>query len=347
MASSATNRYRVETNETAHEARSVLYHLVDEMDGLRATVAPFAGAEIASIQTRTPGGWLEILDRAEDYSKCDRWRGRAPWLWPAVGRSYSPVKLQRALETGDELTEFEWDHAGKTYPMPIHGFVMNREWKVLEARSDENAASMQCSFEDDEQTRCCFPFRFRLQITFYLSDGLLRAIFRIEAHKENVTPMPFCIGNHITIRAPLTERGRFEDVRIFAPVRRVHHVTNLGLVENCAEMSFREGIPLSDARLHNLIVGYFAREQATVRVVDPSGMEIEIGQRELDTTPASKTPTDALYFVFYANLRNRFFCPEPWLGLPNALNSGHPIILLSASEVFEWEMTVRVVKPTP
>src|SRR5690242_10579238 len=100
MSSTTSNRYRIETYTAARGAGGNLHRLTDSEAGLSFSVAPFAGAEIASIQTRLNGEWLEILERAEDFAPCDRWQGRAPWLWPAVGRSYSAKKLEDALRTG-------------------------------------------------------------------------------------------------------------------------------------------------------------------------------------------------------------------------------------------------------
>jgi galactose mutarotase-like enzyme len=342
MSSTTSHRYRIETYSAIRGAAGNLYRLCDNEAGVRFSVAPFAGAEIASIQTRSNGEWLEILERAEDFTPCDRWRGRAPWLWPVVGRSYSAKKLEDALRTGRLPTEFDWDCEGKIYPMPMHGFAMRRAWIVTTSRTSDEGARVECTLADDEDTRKQYPFGFLANLSFRLSDGIVRAIYRVEAAKSNSAPMPFCAGNHITLRAPLTAAGRFEDVRVFAPVRHVYAVTSLGLVNESAELSFREGILLADSRLHNLVVGHFAPEQASVRVSDPGGLQIEIGQRELVEAGSAKAPSDGFYFVFYASPKHGFFCPEPWLGLPNALNTLRPIVALRPGDHFEWEVTVRI-----
>src|SRR5206468_65722 len=110
-------------------------------------------AEISSIQTRHEGSWLEWLYRADDFSPCDGWRGRAPWLWPAVGRSYAPRKLEKALRTRATPTDYDWEHAAKIYPMPNHGFAMSRAWRVVAARADESGAMVECALSDDAETR--------------------------------------------------------------------------------------------------------------------------------------------------------------------------------------------------
>jgi galactose mutarotase-like enzyme len=340
MPALTTPRYRLETYPASNGATGLLHRLTDEQAGLRAVVAPFAGAEIASLQMRRDSAWIELLDRAEDFTPCPRWRGRAPWLWPAVGRSYAPDKLEHALRKGEPLGELEWQWGGRTFPMPIHGFVMNREWRLVDARVSGDGALVECALTDDDATRQFYPFGFVLRSTCRVFDGLLQASVHVEAAKGNTAPMPFCLGNHISLRLPLSPGAEWGAVRVFAPVRRVYEPTPLGLVGAASELGLREGIELADPRLHNLIVGHFAPDQAVVRVVDPGGIEIEIGQREA-ALDAPRAPSDAFYFVFYALPAQGMFCPEPWLGLPNTLNTGRGVTRLPPGASFHWEMHVR------
>jgi galactose mutarotase-like enzyme len=156
--------------------------------------------------------------------------------------------------------------------------------------------------------------------------------------------MPFCVGNHLTLRAPLTGVGRFEQIRVFAPIRRAHLVTKLGLLGDATELNFREGVSLADARLHDLVVGPFVPGQALVRLIDPSGIELEVSQQELAVNAGRVSP-DQFYFVFYADAGAGLFCPEPWLGLPNSLGTGTAAVGLEPGGIFEWEMAARATLP--
>lgn len=345
MANSSPKRYQRDIKRTATVSSSELVSLTDDDAGLSVSVAPDAGAEIASLRKRSGGEWVELLDRAEDFTPCDRWRGRAPWLWPAVGRSYLLTKLERAANGGPPPSDFEWELGGNTYPMPIHGFAMNRAWKLTGVHTDDSGALAECSLTDDPATRRLYPFGFSNIVSTAICDGVMTSSFRVEAARGNSSPMPFCIGNHITLRTPVRQGGTLGEVHVFAPVRRVYSVTELGLVGAAGEISFREGVSLADPRLHNLIVGHFPPEQANVRIVDSCGWEIDVGHREV-AADRTKAPPDAFFFVFYASAEDQFFCPEPWLGLPNALNSGRGLVRLPAGESFEWQMSVRVVAPT-
>lgn len=319
----------------------MVHRLTDDKAGVQAGIAPSDGAEIASLKIRVKERWIECLDRAMDFRPCDRWQGRAPWLWPAVGRSYTASMLANAQATGEAPSSLAWEHDGRAYPMPIHGFAMRRPWKVACSRVGDDGVELECVSKDDDETRRMYPFAFLLHLTYRLSEGCLRSVFRVEAARGNPSPMPACFGNHITLRAPLTDRGAFDDVRVLAPVRRVHSATALGLLGQSSEISFREGVPLFDNRLHNLILGHFSPDQATVRVVDPCGVMIDVSHRET-THPTPKAPVDAHYFVFYGSREHGFFCPEPWLGLPNALNTRQGCAWIESGDSFGWEMSLRL-----
>ena len=86
--------YRCTTNRTAADGTPTPTVCVeDSAGGLRATIVPQRGAELASLQVRHRGGWVELLHRALDFSPTDEWQGRAPLLWPAVGRNFTPTQL--------------------------------------------------------------------------------------------------------------------------------------------------------------------------------------------------------------------------------------------------------------
>ena len=87
----------------------VLYQIGD--DTLRCCVAPSAGGDLSSLQTRAAapaagegeggeGDWLELLHRAADFSAVPlepfTWQGRAPHLFPAVGRSWTAAQARGA-----------------------------------------------------------------------------------------------------------------------------------------------------------------------------------------------------------------------------------------------------------
>lgn len=85
---------------------------------LRAYIAPAHGADLAGLEVRHGGGWSERLYRGMDYRATDGWTGKAPILWPAVGRNFPP-----AVGSGPRGGGLGWVLHGRVYPIPIHGFA--------------------------------------------------------------------------------------------------------------------------------------------------------------------------------------------------------------------------------
>src|SRR5512146_371901 len=54
---------------------------------LQAYIAPAHGADLAGLEVRRDGRWSELLYRGLDYRPTAGWTGKAPILWPAVGRN--------------------------------------------------------------------------------------------------------------------------------------------------------------------------------------------------------------------------------------------------------------------
>ncbi len=123
----ATPRYSISA-ETTEQGVELLV-LKDAQAGVEAAATPSVGGELGSLRVRVGEEWIESLYRGRDYSPIDGFGGRGPLLWPATGRSFPPDLIER-LEGGERFNDGAWIHDGKRYPMPIHGFVMDREWTV-------------------------------------------------------------------------------------------------------------------------------------------------------------------------------------------------------------------------
>ncbi|MBB3772079.1 galactose mutarotase-like enzyme [Angulomicrobium tetraedrale] len=164
-------------------------------DFLSAEVAPL-GAELVRLVDREGHDLLWNGDPAF-------WSGRAPLLFPIVGRL-----------PGDQLV-----HKGVAYPMAQHGFARRRVF-TLEASSPSSARFVLLP---DEETRKQYPFEFALAVTYTLIDATLT----IEAVVSNpgAEPLPASFGFHPAFRWPLPYEGARADHRLVfekAEVEPVH-----------------------------------------------------------------------------------------------------------------------------
>ena len=278
---------------------------IDGGDGLRATISPAHGGELASLEIEIEGEWHELVYRARDYSQSEKWRGKAPFLWPAVGPTLDPADGSRGYRIGERF-----------FPMPGHGFVRDRAWRLLERGSDFTRLAVS----SDAETREYYPFDFELAVEYRLVNGGLLIRYTVRADQENEDRMPFAIGNHVTFRAPLLGVGAAGSLRFRTDLPQQ-------LIRNDDRTFSGRVVPSPFLGEH--AVSSLPRRQAVslggrtgpaeLAVIDPSGLVITLRHE------ASAEPTEpAIRFNLWADTGEGFFSPEPWLGTQNALNNGVP-----------------------
>lgn len=151
---------------------------------LTATIDPL-GAELVSLRDARGGEWMSDGDPAY-------WTGRAPLLFPIVG------KLDGGVYHLD----------GEEYALPQHGFARRREFVLAERASDRALFRLT----DDEGTRTVYPFDFALDAAFTL-DGATLAM-EITVTNRSAVPMPASFGFHPAFAWPLPGSGAKEAHRI-------------------------------------------------------------------------------------------------------------------------------------
>lgn len=170
---------------------------------LTATINPL-GAELWSL---CDGAGRELMTDADPRW----WTGRAPILFPFVGR----CRDDRYRLNGHE------------YPMPQHGFARRKPFALLE-HSETRAAFR---LEADAETRLVYPFEFSLEIVFDLDGGRLTISARVA--NEGDTAMPFSFGFHPAFAWPLPYGAAASNHRILfdrpepSPLRTVDRATGL------------------------------------------------------------------------------------------------------------------------
>ena len=144
---------------------------------LELSVAP-RGAEMQSLRSAAGDDYLWNGDGAF-------WTGRAPVLFPIVGRSPGDI-----VATGSHSA-----------PMGQHGFARRSTFALVE----ETATSCHHVLTATDDTRAVYPFDFALHV-FHRIDG---STVHCDARVENAgdAPMPFGLGFHPAFRWPLPGAG--------------------------------------------------------------------------------------------------------------------------------------------
>jgi galactose mutarotase-like enzyme len=133
------------------------------------------------------------------------WRGRAPLLFPIVGRV-----------PNDEIVV-----EGQRYPMRQHGLARITQFALVETKAE------QCLYRlaSSEATRAVYPFDFLLDVRYALEASTLAITATVT--NTGTRAMPVSFGFHPAFRWPLpggsarSEHGLEFDVPEPAPVRRL------------------------------------------------------------------------------------------------------------------------------
>lgn len=334
---------RVFREETEIGGNRVIF-LTEEDRGIRLGIAPQAGGEISSFQYRWEGDWLELIYRANQFEPInDIWRGRAPWLFPAVGRNFTERQLEQLKRLGGDERVGSYLFQGQEYQIPCHGFVMGREWEV-----DDNAPEdvVRCVTRSDGSTRVHYPFDYRLAITFRVLPEGFSATACITASEENQTPMFFSIGNHLTVVTPFTSKGNPGSCLMRSPATVRPEISPQSLFSGeTTPVDYSKGAALGeDPSLFNMVLGGYPEGDYHVDLIDPASFGLRVRQREVLLHGGSpRTCPESTYFVFYGNMEKGYFCPEPWYGGPNSFNDQRGVVSLPPGEEFVWEMSVTIL----
>jgi len=250
--------------------------VVIRSDRLAAEISSH-GAELVRLRDRDGNDLL--------WDGCEKWwTGRAPLLFPIVGRLPNDIAICD----------------GKAFPMRQHGFARNKQFSIV------GVTASQCILQlaSDNETRQQFPFDFVLQVAFAIEDAALR----IGATVFNKSPraMPVSFGFHPAFRWPLPYGGSRQDHEIgfesseSAPIRRATD----GLLDRTLSTEIFEGrtMPLDDAmfapgalifdRLKSRAVNFGVPGQPSIQIRFPNMPHLGVW-----TKPGAG-----------------FLCIEPWQG---------------------------------
>ncbi len=265
--------------------------------GTRASFIPEKGGTGSSIVMPGPGGPRELLFVHDFFweKQTAKIPGGWPFLFPICGR------LERAGDTGTYLYD------GRLRQLPSHGFGPRTAWQAFDtSRPDQ----LTLRLTDSDATRTDYPFRFEVLLTYRARAGEL--ICEQTYTNRGDKPMPYYAGFHPYFLTPEAGRGK-EDVQLdFRPVRAfAYNARYTDLVGEIKPPPLPA--PISDAALNERITR--VHDDRESRLVLPDGLTVHLaaeGVEDPDLFP---------YIQLYTMTGKPFFCIEPWMGFPNALNT--------------------------
>lgn len=277
---------------------------------LTAAIDPL-GAELVSLRDAQGREWMSDGDPAY-------WTGRAPLLFPIVGK----------------LNNGTYRLGGREYALPQHGFARRREFALVEQAGDRALFRLA----DDDETRAVYPFPFALDAAFTLSGATLA--MEIAVTNRGDVPMPASFGFHPAFAWPLPGGGAKQAHRIVfeqaepAPLNRIEG----GLIGAADRTTPVEGDTLwlrDDLFVDDALV-WEAPASRTLRYGCEDGPELAIAFRGM--------PMLALWTRPGAG----FLCVEPWQGHADPVGFTGEIwdkpgmLRLEAGERRDFTMTVTL-----
>ena len=154
-----------------------------ENEAFSVSVTDF-GAELVSVKRKADGH--EYLWQGDPAV----WSGRAPILFPIVGR----------------LRGDEYRLNGRAYTLPKHGFARKSQWSLLE-KGDTHVSLL---LRESPETLRAYPYVFRLIVTYRLEGNAL--IAEHDVVNENDGVMYFSLGAHPAFNCRIGDELEFEKV---------------------------------------------------------------------------------------------------------------------------------------
>jgi galactose mutarotase-like enzyme len=247
------------------------------------------------------------------------WAGRAPLLFPIVGR----------------LPDDRFEHDGAAFELPRHGFARRRAFELVS--QDETHARFRLAA--DAETRAAYPFDFVLEVAYEIRGPELRATARLA--NTGPAPMPATFGFHPAFRWPLPgagERGRHaiefaEDER--GPLRRLDAAGLLGPEPHPNPVDQRRLLLRDDFFTDDALI--FERPASrSLRYAGEAGPSLTISWEGLPHLGVWTKPGAP------------YICIEPWHSLPaeaaeaGELSARPGLLALPPDGTAEFSMTLRL-----
>ena len=248
------------------------------------------------------------------------WRGRAPILFPVIG----------VLEQGCYRLD------GISFPMPKHGFARHSTFDIVDCSSD--AVTLRLVAND--ATRAIYPFWFRLDIRFSVSNGTLTLAAAIANLGD--APMPASFGFHPALRWPLPfgEPREGHDIRFEhsepAPIRRIDAAGFL-LPESQATPVVGDVLLLCDELFVEDALIFDALESRKVSYGALTGPRVVVEFADFPTLGVWTKPGAG------------FICIEPWqgfsdpMGFAGDIRAKPGIVEIEPGEVKRFAMRISLI----
>lgn len=229
---------------------------------------------------------------------------------------------------------------GGQYPLSIHGFGHHKAWSVM----SHTDAALSISLSSDDETRAVYPFDFKVELHYSVSDGELKC--RCVIFNTGEEDLPVYAGFHPYF---LIDPVRYQksDVQLHAKPKELYLYNEA--LDDIKGITKPFDFPVTLDQPHineqllrvddNVCELHFPDAQVLqMKVTSPSLLESS------DNNPrqSNDRPKGFHFLQLYHIPDEPFFCLEPWMAPPNSLNHDETVPKIVPGEVFEAHLTLTM-----
>ena len=265
------------------------------------------------------GSVRDVLYWPEDanFAEIAKVRGGNPILFPFNGRCFDQGQI------------FHWRAAdGVRRPMPLHGIARQGEFKVTRL----DARGFSALFVPGAEARECYPYDYEFAVTYRFDALGLSCEFALtNLGKE---PLPWSAGHHFYFTLPWSEGLTRADYLIRIPATKRYRHDPTGALVNGPVLQTEEslGNPAMVDAIHG---GLRGNEAIFGEKGRPGDVVVKLG-----STPVP--PADAVFVTWTLAPDSPFFCVQPWMGPPNAVENKLGLSLVAKGETQKFVVSVKL-----
>ena len=300
----------------------------DPHTGAEAQVLAELGFNCLSFRAPVDGQLVEVLDAEPDFaSKGGRPSGNGiPILFPFPNR----IRGGRFCWQNQDYQIASLDGDGNA----IHGFVLDRPWRVTESGTNFVVGEFQLSVDAPDRLSH-WPADFILQLRYEVAGATLGC--QVSIANPDDKPLPWGFGTHAYFRMPLSQESGMNDCLVQAPAAKTWELIDClptGTIKPVGEgLDLREGRRLGDRPLDDVLTGVTPQNGHIETLAMDEKAGLQIAQR-----------TDAIFreLVVYTPPHGRSVCLEPYTCVTDAVNlqqAGHDsgwLVLPPGERVQTW-----------
>ncbi len=283
----------------------------DSQYGSSAKIAPHLGFNCFEFQTPAGIETVQVIDSAPDFEEGNS-RPSAngiPILFPFPNR----------ISNG----QFNWE--GNIYQLPedkvghdsagnaIHGFCLDRPWRVVQ--SDESSVTGQFQLSKEAPDRLSlWPSDFIIEITYRLIQSTLRAEIKITNPDE--VPLPWGFGTHPYFKLSIGSQSKPEETLIYVPADQEWVLNDCLPTGHKINVSpgkdLRDGTLFSEAKLDDVLTG--------LSISDNNMIECTLVDQNAGLQIQQRCDTGFREMVVFTPPDRNAFCMEPYTCVTDAIN---------------------------